>query len=74
MTVRSILDTKGHQILSVEPDVKLSAAIKILGERKIGAVLVMNQGRLKASCRSATSSGCWASAAPGCSRSRSARS
>ena len=36
MTVRSILDTKGHQILNVEPDVKLSAAIKILGERKIG--------------------------------------
>ncbi|WMT72006.1 CBS domain-containing protein [Bradyrhizobium sp. Ash2021] len=44
MTVRSILDTKGHQILSVEPDVKLSAAIKTLGERKIGAVLVMSQG------------------------------
>src|SRR5947209_18069416 len=47
MTVRSILDTKGHQIQSVEPDAKLSAAIKILGERKIGAVLVMNQGRLE---------------------------
>src|SRR5438093_13535020 len=47
MTVRSILDTKGHQIQSVEPDVKLSAAIKILGERKIGAVLVMDQGRLE---------------------------
>ena len=44
MTVRAILDTKGHQIQSVEPDAKLSAAIKILGERKIGAVLVMNQG------------------------------
>src|SRR3982075_2607337 len=47
MTVRSILDTKGHQILSVEPDAKLSAAVKLLGERKIGAVLVMNQGRLE---------------------------
>src|SRR6266481_3139547 len=44
MTVRSILDTKGHQILSVEPDAKLSAAIKTLGERKIGAVLVISQG------------------------------
>jgi CBS domain-containing protein len=41
MTVRAILDTKGHQIQSVEPDAKLSAAIKILAERKIGAVLVM---------------------------------
>lgn len=47
MTVRSILDTKGHQILSVEPDSKLSVAIKMLGERKIGAVLVMNQGQLE---------------------------
>jgi CBS domain-containing protein len=47
MTVRSILDSKGHQVQSVEPDVKLSAAIKILSERKIGALLVMNQGRIE---------------------------
>ncbi len=47
MTVRAILDSKGHHILSVEPDAKLSAAVKLLGERKIGAVLVMNQGRLE---------------------------
>ena len=47
MTVRAILDTKGHEILSVEPDAKLSAAIKLLGERRIGAVLVMSQGRLE---------------------------
>ena len=39
MTVRAILDTKGHQIQSVEPETKLSAAIKILAEKKIGAVL-----------------------------------
>jgi CBS domain-containing protein len=30
----------------VEPDAKLSAAVKILGERKIGAVLVMSNGRI----------------------------
>lgn len=47
MTVRSILNTKGHQIMSVEPDVKLEAAIRLLGEKKIGAVLVMNQSRLE---------------------------
>jgi len=46
MTVRSILDSKGHNVLSIEPDVKLAAAIKVLGERKIGAVLVMDQGRI----------------------------
>ena len=47
MTVRAILDTKGHQILSVEPDAKLSAAVKILSERRIGAVLVMSAGRIE---------------------------
>ena len=47
MTVRAILDTKGHHILSVEPEAKLSAAVKILGERKIGAVLVMSNGRVE---------------------------
>jgi CBS domain-containing protein len=47
MTVRSILDSKGHQVLNVEPDAKLAAAVKILGEKKIGAVLVMNQGRIE---------------------------
>ena len=46
MTVRSILDSKGHNILSIEPDEKLAAAVKILGERKIGAVLVMSQGKV----------------------------
>jgi CBS domain-containing protein len=47
MTVRSILNTKGHQIMSVEPDAMMSAAIKLLGEKKIGAVLVMDQSRLE---------------------------
>jgi CBS domain-containing protein len=47
MTVRAILDSKGHHIESVEPDTKLSAAIRILTSRKIGAVLVMNKGRIE---------------------------
>ena len=47
MTVRSILDSKGHQVLSVEPDAKLAAAVEVLGERKIGAVLVMSEGRVE---------------------------
>ncbi len=42
MTVRAILDTKGHQVESIQPGAKLAAAVKILGERKIGAVLVLN--------------------------------
>ena len=47
MTVRSILDTKGHQVVSVALDAKVSAAVKILSERRIGAVLVMNGSRIE---------------------------
>ena len=47
MTVRAILDSKGHQIQSVEPETKLSAAIKILAEKKIGAVLAMSKGHIE---------------------------
>jgi CBS domain-containing protein len=47
MTVSAILDTKGRQIQSVEPETTLSAAIRILAERKIGAVLVMSKGRIE---------------------------
>jgi CBS domain-containing protein len=47
MTVRAILDSKGHDILSVEPSAKLSSAIKILAERRIGAVLVMTHHHLE---------------------------
>jgi CBS domain-containing protein len=47
MTVRALLDSKGHQILSIEPNAKLSSAVKILAERRIGAVLVMNNDRLE---------------------------
>src|SRR3981189_1210520 len=47
MTVRAILDSKGHQIQSVEPEAKLSDAIKMLAARKIGAVLAMSNGRIE---------------------------
>ena len=47
MTVRAILDTKGHQTVSIPPEEKVSAAVKVLGERKIGAVLVMSKGQIE---------------------------
>jgi CBS domain-containing protein len=47
MTVRSILDSKGHHIESVEPSTELSAAIRNLAERRIGALLVMSKGRIE---------------------------
>ncbi len=42
MTVRSILDSKGHNVEGIQPGAKLSDAVKLLGEKKIGAVLVLN--------------------------------
>ncbi len=42
MTVQAILDTKGHHIVHITPDVTLAAAVKLLAERRIGAVLVMS--------------------------------
>lgn len=47
MTVRGILDTKGHQVVSVSLDAKLSAAVKILSQKRIGAVLVMNGSKIE---------------------------
>lgn len=47
MTAQAILDIKGHDIVSVPADAKLSAAIALLSERKIGAVLVMKEGRIE---------------------------
>jgi CBS domain-containing protein len=46
MTVRSILDSKGHSIFSVGPDAKLATAVKLLSERRIGAVLVLTGQRI----------------------------
>lgn len=47
MTVCAILSAKGSQVASVEPDVKLSAALRILSERQIGSVLVVSGTRIE---------------------------
>jgi CBS domain-containing protein len=47
MTVRAILDTKGHDVASVEPGTTLADVVKRLAERKIGAVLVMSGSRME---------------------------
>ena len=41
MTVRAVLESKGHNIVTVEPTATVRAAVKLLSERRIGAVLVM---------------------------------
>jgi len=46
MTVRAILDTKGRQVLYVDPDAKLLAAVTMLSQRRVGAVLVMRDQQI----------------------------
>ena len=45
-TVKEILENKGHQIWSVTPDTTVYAALKLLAEKGIGAVLVMSNETL----------------------------
>jgi CBS domain-containing protein len=40
MTVKAILSRKGRDVLTVAPTASLSAAVKLLAERRIGALVV----------------------------------
>jgi len=46
MTVKAILSRKGTDIVSIEPGATLAQAAKLLAERRIGAVLVLGDGRV----------------------------
>ena len=46
MTVRAVLETKGYAIVTVDPAATVRAAVKLLSERRIGAVLAMSDGRI----------------------------
>ena len=41
MQVTSILTNKGHQIFSISPDATVSELVEALGERRVGALLVL---------------------------------
>jgi len=40
MTVRTILSRKGSDVVTIAPTANLSEAVKLLGERRIGAIVV----------------------------------
>jgi CBS domain-containing protein len=41
MIVKSIIDNKGHDVLTIDPGASLDTAAKLLAERRIGAVVVL---------------------------------
>ena len=45
-TIAQLLDTKGDQIWSVEPKATIFEALEIMSEKEIGALLVMEDGKL----------------------------
>lgn len=45
-TINDLLQEKGHDIFSVKPSKTVLEAVRILDERHIGALLVMENGRL----------------------------
>ena len=45
-TVRQLLETKAHDVYSVAPGDSVITAIKLMAEKGIGAVLVMQDGQL----------------------------
>lgn len=46
-TVQRILDEKGHDIYSVTPNTLVYDALKLMRDKEIGAVLVLENGNLK---------------------------
>ena len=45
-TVRQLLEAKAPEIFSIDPDSAVIDAIRLMAEKRIGAVLVMEGGRL----------------------------
>lgn len=45
MTVRSILDEKGYDVVTLEPTASLVDAVQLLGSRRIGAAVVIDANR-----------------------------
>ena len=45
-TVLQLLRVKGNQVLSIQPDVLVYDALKLMAEKNVGALLVLDKGRL----------------------------
>jgi CBS domain-containing protein len=45
MTVKAILSRKGNDVLTIDPNATLAAAIKLLADRRIGAVVITGADR-----------------------------
>ncbi|MFA9186948.1 CBS domain-containing protein [Flavobacterium sp. FBOR7N2.3] len=47
MTVNQILSTKGSNVYSIVSSISVYDAIKVMGEKNVGAILIIEEGQLK---------------------------
>jgi CBS domain-containing protein len=46
MRIKKLLDKKGHEVYSVSPDTTVYDALKLMAEKEIGAVVVLEEGKM----------------------------
>ena len=47
MTIRAVLSRKGNAVVDITPDISLMDAVKVLRQHRIGALLVVQDGRIE---------------------------
>jgi len=46
MRVKKLLDEKGHEVFSTSPDTMVYDALKLMAEKEIGALVVLDKGKM----------------------------
>ena len=46
MRVKKLLDKKGHDVYSISPDATVFDALKLMAEKEIGALVVLEDGKM----------------------------
>ncbi|QYZ65921.1 MAG: hypothetical protein OI74_07335 [Gammaproteobacteria bacterium (ex Lamellibrachia satsuma)] len=46
-TIKEILDTKGYDVSTIGPEETVLEALKLMAEKELGALVVMEEGKLK---------------------------
>jgi len=45
-SIKQILDRKGHDVLCIEPDINLYEALRLMADKNVGALVVMEDGQV----------------------------